>query len=88
MTAATTPAEPLSLVEQQRRASECRVCAETLIEPTGDQHHQERAPEPGLCLGCWTFRIELQKFVIRKKPERNLFTLRAEQLIRELLESL
>jgi len=71
----------------------CRVCEQELRERTNDTsetgdfsgHHQEKSPiEPGVCLGCWIFELELQKFILRKTG-RSLWTLKADEVLRGLL---
>jgi hypothetical protein len=69
----------------------CRVCEQELRERTNDTsetgdfsgHHQEKSPiEPGVCLGCWIFELELQKFILRKTDRS---TMRSLEILKELL---
>lgn len=44
----------------------CRICKQDLRTPSGDGHHAEQCPMfKDLCLGCWIFKIEMEKFLIR-----------------------
>jgi hypothetical protein len=71
----------------------CKVCEQELRERTSDisetgdfsGHHQEKSPiDPAVCLGCWIFELELQKFILRK-ADRSLWTLKADEVLKELL---
>jgi len=61
----------------------CRVCEQELREPTEDGHHQEKSPvDPEVCLGCFVFDVELQKFILRKTDRS---TMRSLEILKELL---
>jgi hypothetical protein len=64
----------------------CRVCEQKLrARRTDDAHHQEKSPiEPDVCLGCWFFALELEKYILRK-TDRTLWTLRGYEVMQELL---
>jgi hypothetical protein len=63
----------------------CRVCEQELREPTEDGHHQEKSPiERDVCLGCWVFRLEFEKYILRKK-DRSMWTLKADEILKSLL---
>jgi hypothetical protein len=40
--------------------------------------------DPEICLGCFYFRLEFEKFLIRKK-DRSIWSLKAEEFMKEIL---
>jgi hypothetical protein len=67
---------------------QCRVCEQELRERTDEGHHQEKCPiDPNVCLGCWFFELELEKYFLRK-TDRSLWTLRGYEICKELLARL
>lgn len=65
--------------------TECSVCGQKLREPTADGHHQEKSPiDRTVCLGCWIFALEIEKFLIRK-TDHGMWTLQIHDLIKGML---
>lgn len=67
--------------------TECRVCKNALLEPSAGGHAYERSPvDPGLCLGCWMATVELEKWIVRARPNRCYMGAWAEAWLAEILK--
>lgn len=63
-------------------AKVCRLC-KLLVG-----HRKGFSSDAGpLCLDCLLLRLGIQSFLVRARPERNVWTLRIEQLMVKILEA-
>jgi hypothetical protein len=70
---------PLLPIETTRRSLpvmrgervKCRTCGQPMHERGGeDADHHLHVMFDGRCLGCFVFSVELDKFLIRSRPDR------------------